>query len=158
MSSFSAENDEGRVVSALTFEIYRKNRESAAQSLRDEASLLLRKIAPEHDGMNVKARIAKATRRLGWLESRVRDLWKADQRCRVRGEEIDALRQQAAADARRKQAHADRLEADRLENLASRIERIDPEQGGEMAHAYRLAARAYRQGLEEITAPDLGED
>lgn len=130
-----AENrSECRGVSALTY----------------EASRLIRDLVPHRDGDNVRSRIAKAARRLEWSFNRAKDVWFADGRISVRAAEMDrlrALRAEAEAKARR---HADQMEATRLENLADRLERADPEAGGELARPLRIAARAYRTGFEEV--------
>lgn len=130
-----AENrSECRVVSALTY----------------EASRLIRDLVPHRDGDNVKSRIAKAARRLEWSFSRAKDVWFADGRISVRAVEMDRLRALKAEAEAKARKYADQMEATRLENLAARIERSNPGAGRELARPFRIAARAYRTGFEEV--------
>ena len=133
MSLISSETG-ARVVSALTL----------------EASRLIREITPAREGDNVKSRVARAARKLAWSLNRAKDVWTADGRISIRAHEMDELRRLKAEAEAKARKHADQMEAARLENLADRIERSDPEAGGELARPLRIAARAYRLGLEEM--------
>lgn len=115
-----------------------------------EASRLIREITPPREGDNAKSRISRAARKLAWSLNRARDVWTADGRISIRAHEMDALRRLKAEAEARARRDADRVEADRLEALADRIERSDPEAGRELARPFRLAASAYRAGFEEV--------
>lgn len=123
---------------------------SVVNTMTMEASRLIRDIAPPAEGHNVKSRIAKAARRLAWTFNRAKDVWFADGRISVRAHEMDQLRRLKAEADTKARRHADRVEAARLEALADRIERSDPEAGRELARPFRLAASAYRAGFEEV--------
>ena len=89
-----------------------------------EARDLIREIAePRPVGDTSKAAVRRAWRRLEtWTFNRVRDVWNADPRIRVRGDELDELRKVAAA--RRKETHQ-KAAADELSELRARIARLE---------------------------------
>lgn len=89
-----------------------------------EARDLVREIAkPRPVGDTTKAAVRRAWRRLEtWTFNRVRDVWNADPRIRVRGDELDELRRIAAA--RRKETHQ-KAAADELSELRARIARLE---------------------------------
>ena len=112
-----------------------------------EAARMMRALAPPTEGANIKARIAKAARALGWGHSRAKDVWYADPRVRVSATEMDALRRKAKQEAT---DNADRLEIARLERLAAAMEQTDPEAFGPDIHALRSVVRSYRRVLGEV--------
>lgn len=123
---------------------------SVVNTMTMEASRLIRDIAPPAEGHNVKSRIAKAARRLAWTFNRAKDVWFADGRISVRAHEMDQLRRLKAEADTKARRHADLNEAARLEALAARLLRDNPEEGGRLADPYLRAARAYRAGFEEV--------
>lgn len=65
-------------------------------SVADFASMSLqRHVAPLGSGLNVKDRITKAARRLGWSVSRTKDVWYADPRVSISAEELRVIEEAA---------------------------------------------------------------
>jgi hypothetical protein len=90
-----------------------------------EARDLIRQIAePCPAGDKTKAALRRVHHILHktWSFNRVRDVWNADPRIRVRGDELDELRKVAAA--RRKETHQ-KAAADELSELRARIDRLE---------------------------------
>jgi hypothetical protein len=87
----------------------------------EEAQSLVRDLAkPCPPGDKTKAAIRRAYRRIGcWTQNRVRDVWYADRRIAVSGDEINHLR--AVAAARRREGEA----RDYLKEFDERITRLE---------------------------------
>lgn len=73
-----------------------------------EVADLLRRIAGAAG--SEKARIGRAATRLRWAYSRTKDLWYADPRCAVRGDELDQARARAGETPQFVECDLDRLE------------------------------------------------
>lgn len=119
-----------------------------------EAARLIRRVAPYSEGSNDKSRMATAAGLLRWKLSRVRDIWSANRKIRVRPEEIDKLRRltdppaktavnDALAELRaeREAARAElmelRRERTRVQTLLGALERTDADFLGPLADATR---------------------
>ena len=88
-------------------------------ALTVEAADLMRLLAPPAEHQNIKGRIAKAARHLGWDISRVRDVWYRDQRVCLRAEELEHLRAKARAITPNTGA------TDELSELRTRVARLE---------------------------------
>lgn len=99
-------------------EVSANQAENGGKRVSAEAAALIRRVAePRPVGDSTKAAMLRAWRRLGtWTFNRVKDVWKADQRIRVRAEEMDQLR--AAT-------RADKDAVDELAELRARIARLE---------------------------------
>lgn len=95
--------------------------ENSEMSALVEASSLVRSLAePCPAGDSVKAAIRRSARKLhGWRVSRVKDLWYADPRVSVRGDELNELR--AADRAKKREQEA----KDGYRQMLSRIARLE---------------------------------
>jgi hypothetical protein len=92
--------------------------EKAVNSLACEAAELVRQVSPPAEGLNIKGRINRASRRLGWSFNRARDVWNKDPRISIRGHEIEALRTAA-------RGNENKAAADELNELRERIARLE---------------------------------
>lgn len=111
-----------------------------------EAARMLREISPPGEHQNVKSRIGKAARKLGWSASRVKDIWYGDGRVRLRADEFSKLREASAAKDREIANQSFELDA-----LASRLEAIDPQfYGAEVARLRDMACRLRGQPVGQV--------
>ncbi|MBN8957641.1 MAG: hypothetical protein J0H17_13890 [Rhizobiales bacterium] len=83
-----------------------------------EASSLIRRLAePAPPGDSVKAAMRRAWRKLpDWSANRIRDVWHAEKRVRLRAEELEHLRKATAQEKAAK---------DELQELRARVKRLE---------------------------------
>ncbi len=133
MSEKASENSENRsrVVSAL-----------------EEASQLVRYLAePRPAGDSVRAAIQRSARRLrGWSASRVKDVWYADSRISISGDELNELRRlRQAADQQGQEAKARdeyRGVIKLLTRISEQLEALAPDAARTLSDLVREAAGA----------------
>jgi len=118
-----------------------KSLETVTVSITVEAARMLRAIAPPAEHQNIKGRIAKAARSLGWSFNRVKDVWYGDQRISLRAAELAALNK---AVAQKSHANVAFRDAARLETAASALAQVDPEFYRNEIEHLRLMARHLR--------------
>lgn len=93
-----------------------------------EAQTLVRRLAePVPAGDSTKAAIGRSARRLpNWTYNRVRDVWHADSRVRMRAEELEELRSHRGVRGTKKGFDDGDTEFQRgLSELRSKIERLE---------------------------------
>jgi len=117
-----------------------KRSEEEKMSARTEAAEMIQKLAePCPAGDSVKMAMQRAWRRLdGWTFNRVRDVWHADKRIVVSGDELIQLRELTS------QAKATR---DDLESLYERISRIETALSISDQSFHRIAIDALREAM-----------
>ena len=118
--------------------MYDNRSENYDMSATAEASSLIQEIAePRPVGDSVKAAVRRAARRAGCSFARARSLWYADERARVRADEMDRLR--TVAKQQRETAHDPQLVvlAAQVATMADEIQAI----GSRLADAEAQADR-----------------
>lgn len=103
-----------------------KRSEIKSMSMRCEASSLVRQIAAPATG---KAALLRASRKLGsWTYNRVKDVYYADRRIKISGEEIDGLRALSRAKTTEEAAHEPSITElrEQLALVVQHLQRIDP--------------------------------
>jgi len=105
-----------------------------------EASTLVRIIGTIRDG-SVKGAITHASRKLGWLYSRTKDIWYANAKIRIRSDEMDQLRDVANRVAKESAVNA--VVALRR-RLAATDAGMDREAAAALDHALRLLGEPVR--------------
>ncbi|MGH6836934.1 MAG: hypothetical protein ACREC9_15670 [Methylocella sp.] len=123
-----------------------------------EASLLIRQIGGEGQA---KAVIRRAHTRLQtWTHNRVKDIYFAERRVRVWGDEIDALR--AVANAKKQEEAASDPNISELRAafaiLAGRMAKIDPDFYDPAIEAICRAASQGGDSSDELGGKDSGMD
>jgi hypothetical protein len=131
--------------------------ERSRMSALVEARDLIRELAePRPVGDTAKAAVRRAYQRLEtWTFNRVRDVWNADPRIRVRGDELDELRQAAAA--RRNKSHQ-KAAADELTELRQRIARLEQLIEQARAPLNRAGVPAHGKSLGAVVPTDRALD
>lgn len=121
----------------------------SAEYLLSEAAGLMREVAaPAVPGESTKAILRRVNRKLkSWSPSRVRSVWYADKRVKIRGEEIEQLRAAACNKAERDEIVELRDTLDRLARIEAYLERTDPEFFGEALATSSDQARESRKLL-----------
>lgn len=129
----------------------RQGDEMSASIAAEMRSIALSAAEPVRPGETIKGQLRRATTRLQATAWRVRAAWYGEAGC-WSGSAVEDFRRRAARLNRQttEAARADQMEADRLEVLADRLERSDPEMGRELARPLRHAARAYRTGAAKV--------
>lgn len=99
-----------------------------------EASRLIKALAPVCEGGSATTRVARVAKMLGWGFQRARSIWNADNRVRLRPEEVDQLRRAMKAGEKAEGALNDdpviRLLADRILALELRLRVLEAGQDG----------------------------
>jgi hypothetical protein len=93
-------------------------------------------IAPLGSAENVKARIRLAARRLGWSFTRTKDVWYADPRVSIAGEELRAIEQVSGVTYGRSEARS-------VDDLIARAEALLDGNDADFHRPFVAALRAF---------------
>lgn len=93
-----------------------------------EAQTLIRALAePSPAGEKIKAALRRVSRKLpNWSNNRIRDVWNADERIRIRADELDELREANRANEKAAKNELVSLR-ERLARLESLLVQTDPD-------------------------------
>ncbi|MGJ0505630.1 MAG: hypothetical protein ACR652_00560 [Methylocystis sp.] len=110
-----------------------------------EVQTLVRDVAGVEPGDSIKAQIARAARRIGFMSaSRVKDCWYADSRMKIGADELRRLREIANALDEAKEAR------DEFAKLKQRVELLEAALRLSDSDAYRLLVRPQRDGHRQV--------
>ncbi|TRB05824.1 hypothetical protein EXN61_11350 [Agrobacterium tumefaciens] len=122
-----------------------KRLEKSEMSSVDFASTALQRyVAPKGSGINVKDRITKAARRLGWSVSRTKDVWYADPRVSISAEELRVIEEAAGVKYGRAQ----------IRTIDDLISRADALLDGPNADYHRPFVDAFRAFIGALGVSD----
>lgn len=107
-----------------------------------EAQSLIRALAePSPAGESIKAALRRVSRKLPhWSSNRVRDVWNADERIRIRADELDELREANRANEKAAKNELVSLR-ERLARLESLLVQTDPDFYGPQIDQLRQQVR-----------------
>jgi hypothetical protein len=109
-----------------------------------EVQALVRDIAGVEPGDTIKRQISRAARRIGFMSSsRVKDCWYADERIRVRADELRRLREIANANEKVEEARAE------FAKLEKRVQLLEAALRLSDADAYRALVDPLWAGSRE---------
>lgn len=113
---------------------------SEMSSVDFASTALQRYVAPKGSGHNVKDRITRAARRLGWSVSRTKDVWYADPRVSISAEELRVIEEAAGV-------KYGRAEARTIEELISKADAL---LAGPEADFYRPLVDGFRAFIRAL--------
>jgi hypothetical protein len=100
------------------------------------ASTLKSHIAPISSGVNVQDRIRTAARRLGWSYTRTKDVWYADPRISIDGEELRTIEEISGVTYGRAEARS-------LEQLIAKADALLDGNDADFYRPFRDAVRSF---------------